>query len=169
MPRRHRRAGYADHLGDPGVAVVHELHDELRQRVVERVRGERQLLGDTDAHVCAWHAGATRVDELGRRVERGDVALPGAVGERPREGSGPAANVEHALPRADVGDLDQPGGELYAVAADVVVVRVGRAGEPLGVRRHDAISLPERAVPERGCWRLAWVACRTAPTALMPR
>ena len=71
-----RRPRHARHLAQAGDRVGHEVHDELRERDVERAVGERQLLGGGTPDVDAGMAVAGGRDERLGRVDGATASAP---------------------------------------------------------------------------------------------
>jgi hypothetical protein len=127
------------HLAQRGRPIGEELQALLAEHDVERGVGQRQL------HRAAFpplggHAfglrGRARGREHGRaQVEPDDTrAASEGPGRGPRHDAGPAGHVQHALPRAQRGGLDEvarPGGEDARDQVALVVLRHVPAELPL--------------------------------------
>lgn len=100
------------------------MHDQLRQRRVERVVGERQLLCARESHVDAREALASSRDERLRRINRGDIGLAEPISQLARERTRPAPDIDHALPRTHAGVVGKLGAEPSRVPAHEAVVRI---------------------------------------------
>ncbi len=83
------------------------MHDELRQRDVERAVCERQLLGDALADVDAGMAHTHRIDELRGWVDRRDRSRTEPGDELGRERARPAADVERPLPGGHIREVGE--------------------------------------------------------------
>ncbi len=129
--------------------VAHEVHDELRERSVEGVVGERQRLGCRKRDLDSRQPRSTGVHEGLRGIDRTNVRVPEPPGESSCEGAGPAAHVERAHSRLDACELDQRRGQRRTVAADVTVVRVGGHTEGLEIRHFDRERSSAGSAPRR--------------------
>jgi hypothetical protein len=115
-------SGDARHLRDAAHRIVHEVHDQLRERRVEASVLERELLRRRLADVDAPIALANRVDELRRGIDGGDVRT--TPHELRDQRTRPATHIEHALPLLDAGEVGQLRTELHRVPAHEAVVGV---------------------------------------------
>ena len=82
----------------PRSASLMKLDDELRERPVERLVVERELLGGPDTNVHAGQLRAADLDERLGRVDRRDVLRAGDGRERAGETARSAAHVEEPPP-----------------------------------------------------------------------
>ena len=127
--RRHDAAvaGDARHLAQPCHGIRHEVDDELRERGVELVLCERQLLGrralDRDSRV----AFADGVDERLRRIDGRHGFLAQPPHELGRQRARPATDVEHATLGA--GEVGEQRRQRHRVPAHEPVVRLRSDGE----------------------------------------
>ena len=127
----------AGHLGNPGLGVVHEVDDELRERRVERVVRPRQILGGCALQVGARHPLGARVQQR-RGVGARNVVGADAAGELFGQDAGAAADVDDALPGLHPREVGERRRQLARVAAHETVVRVTRdveAHAPERIRR----------------------------------
>ena len=65
------RSGHAGHFAESFDRCSHEVNDELRQRGVEVVVRERELLGSRMPHIDSWVAFSGSRDERHRGVDSG--------------------------------------------------------------------------------------------------
>ena len=119
------RPGDAAHLRQAGHRIGHEVDDQLRERRVERIGRERQLLGGRQVHLHAGMARASGVDERLRGIDRGHRCRTQPGDELPGQRAGTAAHVEHAMPRFQAREIRQLRREQPRVAAHESVVGVG--------------------------------------------
>src|SRR3954454_6329720 len=105
-----------------GWRILHERDDELRERDVEAVVGERQILCRSLVHLQSRKARAQYAGELGRRLGGDDAGA--AVDECARQGAGAGADVEHPLPAGDTGELGEERREANRVTPHEGVVRI---------------------------------------------
>ncbi len=73
------------------------MNDELRQRGVERLLVERQLLGRGTLHVDAWVALSSCCDEGLRRIDGGHGGRSQPRDQLDRERTRSTADIEHSL------------------------------------------------------------------------
>ena len=107
--QRPARPGDAPHLAHARVRVGHEVHDELRERLVERGVVERQRLGRRDLDPDARHALPARLGERRRRLGRRDVLRAQQRGQLGRQRTRTAPDVERTLPAARPRRRSAPG------------------------------------------------------------
>ena len=119
------------------------MDDELRQRRVELVVGERQLLGGREPDVDAAMALLRRRHERLGGIDGGHVVRAEPVDELRRQRAGPAADVEHPLAVGHSGQVGELWRERHRVAPHEPVVRVG--GNREAHRRDSRLSHPSGA------------------------
>ena len=126
VPRagRDRAAGADDspHLGDTRVGVRHEVHDELRERRIERVCRPRQRLRAPGLNVRTGNTLGGGCGERLGRVDGGDLFRPRQLSERFRQRARPAADIEHVLAWLNARECDQAWREPVRVPAHEGVV-----------------------------------------------
>ena len=91
------RAGDPRHLSKARHRVAHEVDDELRQRGIEALVLERQLLRCRAGHVHRGVAGAGRCDEPLRGVDGRHAVRTEPRDKLGGQRPGTATDVEHAL------------------------------------------------------------------------
>ena len=122
-------ARHPSHLGDSRNRIRHEVHDQLRERRVERAVGIGQVFGARKPHV---HTGVPRPCRGNERLGRIDGCH--GVGTKPphefrRQRAGAAPDVEHSLADVDAPELCELRRELRRVPPHEAVIRVGSDGE----------------------------------------
>ena len=100
--------------------VRHERDDELRERGVEAVVGERQLLCPRLVHLDLREARAQRPGEVRRRLDRDHGRA--ACQQLARQRAGPGADIEHAVSIAHAGEVREQRREPDRVAAHEIVI-----------------------------------------------
>ena len=118
-------AGDPPQLAEPADRVGHEVHDELRERCVERVLGERQVFGGRLLYADIGEALTGRLDERRRGIDGRHRRRPESSCELARQGAWAAADVEHSAEVVDAGEVRKRAGERRRVAAHEPVVRAG--------------------------------------------
>ena len=119
----------------PACGVGHEVHDELRERAVERRRRRRAAprrgRHDADAGCRSRHASAKGAEGSMRRHLTG----PEHGHQLARQHTQPAADVEGPLSGPHARGRDQRPGELRPVAADIAVVGLRRTSRNVAAAR----------------------------------
>ncbi len=144
------RARDPAHLADPADRVGHEMHHELRERGIERVVVERQVLCARLPDVDAGMAGPSGRDERLGWIDRRDARRPDTVHEVAGQGPRPAPHIEDPLPGSHVGEVGHLRRQEPGVSAHELVVGVGRDIEahdttlPDALRRRRFRRLPAR-------------------------
>jgi hypothetical protein len=108
------------------------MHDELRERDIERTIREWEVLCGREADVDAWIAFSGRLDEWLRRIDRGNVIRTNARYELTRERARTATDVEQMVTDRHAGEVGESRCERRRVTAHEAVVRVGCHGEGHG-------------------------------------
>ena len=108
------------------------MHDELRERDVERTIREWQAFCGGNTDVDPWIAFSSRLDEWLRRIDRGNVIRTNARHELTRERARTATDVEHVVADRNAGEVGESRCERRRVTAHEAVVRVGGNGERHG-------------------------------------
>jgi phosphoribosylamine--glycine ligase len=127
-------AGGGPHCADPGRGVVHEVDHELGHDHIERTSEVGKLFGAPESNVGANDPSAAGLDESGGRIDRRDPVRARDLGERVRESTGAAPDVEDQVALSHPRGGDVGARECAAIATDVAVVGVG-GGEHGGCPR----------------------------------
>ena len=122
------------HLGDTRIRVGHEVHDELRERRIERVGRPRQRLRTADLNVRTGNTLCVGCDKGLGRVDDGDLLRPDQLSERFGQRARPAADVEHAVAPLNARECEQAWREQVRVASHEHVVGFTAGLEGHGVR-----------------------------------
>jgi len=103
------RARDPDHLTQGPGRMRDEVHDQQRQRLVERGIGKLERLGvpDHEPHAVAGGARLGKADVGARPVDASDASGRRCLGERRRERAGSRPDIEHRVPVADRRKLHQ--------------------------------------------------------------
>jgi hypothetical protein len=118
-------AGDAQHLIHAALRIAQEVQDQLGEDGVERVVGERELLGCPRTNIGGRKALGERRHEGPRRIDCCHVLLADDAREHPGELAGSGTDVQCAHARLHVGATGELPPELIAVAADETVVDLG--------------------------------------------
>ena len=100
--------------------VRHERDDELRERRIEAVVGEGQLLCSRLVHLELREARAQRPGEGRRRLDHDDGRA--ACHQLTRQRARPGTDIEHAVSLAHAGEVREQRREPDRVAARKIVV-----------------------------------------------
>ena len=126
------RAGDTGHLAKPADRVSHEVNDELRERCVELVVVERELLRGRESHVDARVALLRRGHEGLGGIDGSHVVRTEPLNQLRRERSGPAPDVDCSLTRSDSGKVRELRRERHRIPAHEPVVGVSGDDEGHG-------------------------------------
>jgi hypothetical protein len=147
----------------PATGIVHEVHDELGERRIERVVLERERLGGGKPHLHARMARPRGLDERLGGVDCGDVRRAEPLHELGRERTGSAPDVEDALPSSDVREVGQQRGERRRVPRHESVVSARTSNTTAGYVSRPSSVTKERVVSNRGVHHLPRERARLDP------